>query len=69
MPITEQERQRRMRAIQGAEAINAIEGAPISDYARQLFARWANGEITHEEMNEALISRHKRIAEELRKHQ
>lgn len=57
-PITEQEKRRRMRAIHGADAINAIEGAPISDYAKQLSTRWANGEITHGEMIEALIKRH-----------
>ena len=60
-PITEQEKRRRMRAIHGADAINAIEGAPISDYAKQLSARWADGEITHEEMVETLIKRHTRV--------
>ena len=60
-PITEQEKRRRMRAIHGADAINAIEGAPISDYAKQLSARWADGEITHGEMVEALIKRHTRV--------
>lgn len=63
MPITEQERQRRIRAIQGSDAINAIEGVPISDYAKQLSTRWANGEITHEEMVEAVIKHHKSIAD------
>lgn len=60
-PITEQEKHRRMRAVRGADAINAIEGAPISDYAKQLSARWADGEITHEEMVETLIKRHTRV--------
>lgn len=62
-PISEQERQHRMRAVRGADAINAIEGAPISDYARQLSTRWANGEITHGEMIKALVKRHTRLAE------
>lgn len=66
MSITEQERRRRMHALKGAEAINAIAGGPISDEAQQLFLRWANGEITREEMTEALIKRHKRIAGEMR---
>ena len=63
MPITEEERQSRMRALKGAGAINAIGGGPISDYAKQLSIRWANGEITLEEMKEALLEHHKRKAE------
>lgn len=62
-PITEQERCRRMKAVRGVDAISAIEGAPISDYARQLSSRWANGEITHGEMVEALVKRHTRLGE------
>ena len=60
-PITEQEKHRRMRAVHGADAINAIEGAPVSDYAKKLSALWAGGEITHGEMVEALIKRHTRV--------
>lgn len=65
MPITEQEKQSRLRAIQGAEAINAIGGGPPpSGYDMQLYTQWANGEITHEEMKAALKEHCKRITEE-----
>ena len=52
--MSEQEHQRRLAAVKTADAINAIEGAPVSDYARELSDRWAKGELTDEEMLEAL---------------
>ena len=39
---------------QDGDAINAIEGVPVSDYARQLSASWARGELTGEPMKAAL---------------
>lgn len=35
---------KRIAAVKTADAINAIEGAPISSYARSLSASWARGE-------------------------
>ena len=65
MPITEQERQSRMRALQGARAINAIGGGPPpSNYTEQLYARWVNGELTIEEIVDTLTKHSKRIADE-----
>ena len=37
---------RRIAAVKAADAINAIEGVPVSDYAKTLSASWAKGEIT-----------------------
>ena len=37
---------KRIAAVKTADAINAIEGAPISSYARSLSASWARGELT-----------------------
>ena len=39
---------KRIAAVKTADAINAIEGAPISSYARSLSASWARGELTGE---------------------
>lgn len=66
--MSEQEHQKRIAAIKTADAINAIEGAPVSDYARDLSARWANGEITGEQMKAALLKAHRRLAEQVRGH-
>ena len=35
---------KRIAAVKTADAINAIEGAPISSYARSLSASWADGQ-------------------------
>lgn len=53
--MDEQERKKRIAALKTADAINAIGGAPISDYAHDLSVRWAKGELTSEEMKEALL--------------
>ena len=60
--MNEQERRKRIAAVKTADAINAIKGVPVSDYARELSHRWARGEITGEEMVAALQEHHKEIA-------
>lgn len=60
--MSEQERRRRIAAVKTADAINAIEGAPVSDYARELSLRWSRGEITGEEMKAALLESHRKLA-------
>lgn len=60
--MSEHELQRRIAAVKTADAINAIEGAPISDYARELSTRWAKGEITGEQMKAALLASHRKLA-------
>lgn len=64
--MSEQERKRRVAAVKTADAINAIEGAPVSDYARELSLRWSRGEITGEEMKAALLESHKKLAARVR---
>ena len=36
------EMQRRKRAIKIADAVNSIEGVPVSNYARELAEKWAD---------------------------
>ena len=43
---------RRIQAVKLADALNAIEGVPVSDYAKALSQCWANGELTGEQMKE-----------------
>ena len=51
---------RRLAAAKLANAINKIEGVPVTSYAKKLSAQWVRGEITGEEMKAALIAVNKR---------
>ncbi len=68
IPVSEQELNRRVAAVKTADAINAIEGAPVSDYARKLSYLWATGKITGAQMKAALLASHKRLAARGRTH-
>lgn len=63
----EKNRNRRIAAVKTADAINAIEGAPVSDYARMLSNSWARGELTGTQMKQALLASHRRLAEQERR--
>ena len=58
---------RRMQAVKLADALNAIEGVPVSDYAKALSICWANGELTGEQMKAALLASHRKMAEQERR--
>ena len=53
---------RRITAVKTADAINAIEGAPVSDYAKTLSAAWARGKLTGDQMKSALLASHRKMA-------
>jgi len=53
---------RRVTAVKAADAINAIEGVPVSDYARTLSICWARGELSGEQMKRALLASHRKRA-------
>ena len=59
-------RNRRIQAVKLADALNAIEGVPVSDYAKMLSRRWMNGELTGEQMKEALLASHRKLASQER---
>jgi len=65
--MTQAQLSRRIAAVKTADAINAIEGAPVSDYAKMLSYRWARGELTGEQMKAALLASHKKLAEQVRR--
>lgn len=50
----------RLNAIKVDDVINKIEGVPVSQYAKKLSEKWANGEVTGAQMKSALISVHKK---------
>lgn len=58
--------QQRIVALKTADAINAIEGTRVSDYARELSIRWDRGEITGEQMKQLLLKSHEEVAESLK---
>ncbi len=53
---------RRIQAVKLADALNAIEGVPVSDYAKTLSQCWANGELAGEQMKAALMAFHWKMA-------
>ena len=46
---------KRTAAIKVADALNSIEGAPVSAFAKDLSAKWAKGEITGTDMKACLL--------------
>lgn len=53
---------KRTSAIKVADALNMIEGVPVSDFAKDLSEKWAKGEITGADMKAALIAKHKKLS-------
>ena len=53
---------KRTAAIKVADALNMIEGVPVSAFAKDLSAKWAKGEITGADMKAALIAKHKKVS-------
>lgn len=60
--MSEQEITKRQNAIMVADALNKIEGVPVTDFARELSSKWAKGEITGAEMKAALIAVHRKVS-------
>lgn len=60
--------ERRIAAVKTADAINAIEGVPVTDYAKTLSKCWAKGELTGDQMKAALIASHKKMAAQVHSH-
>ena len=55
------EKEKRMRAVKVAKAINSIEGVPIPEETNEFFRQWINGEITDEQLTTVMLSLCKRI--------
>ena len=54
--MTNEAKERRIQAVKLADALNAIEGGPVSEYAKMLSHCWANGDLTGEQIKEALMA-------------
>ena len=55
---------KRLTAFKTADAINAIDGEPVSVDAKVLSEKWIRGELTGEQMKQELLDLHWKIAEE-----
>lgn len=55
-------RNRKIQAMKLADALIAMEGVTVSDYAKTLSQRWADGELTGEQIKEALLAFHRKLA-------
>lgn len=66
--MTAKQLNRRVAAVKTADAINAIEGAPVSDYARRLSCLWAQGRLTDTQMKDALLASHRKMAAQVQRH-
>ena len=60
--MTDEAKERRIQAVKLADTLNAIEGVPVSEYTKMLSHCWANGDSTGEQMKEALLDSHYRLA-------
>ena len=60
---------RRITAVKTADAINAIEGSPVSRYAQALSYAWAKVELTGEQMKQALLDSHRKLAIQTNNHE
>lgn len=60
--MSEQKITKRQNAVMVADALNKIEGVPVTDFARELSSKWAKGEITGAEMKAALIAVHRKVS-------
>ena len=58
----DQMQNRRIAEVKAADAINAMEGVPVSDYAKTLSVCWAKGEITDQQMKSALLDYHRKLS-------
>ena len=53
--------QKRKRAVKIADAINGIEGVPVSAFAKDLSEKWVQGTISDSQMIEMLINAHRKV--------
>ena len=53
--MTDEAKERRIQVVKLADALNAIEGVPVSEYTKMLSHCWANGDLTGEQMKEQIL--------------
>ncbi len=51
---------KRRTAVMVADALNKVEGVPVTEFAEELSNQWKKGEITGTQMKDMLIQKHKK---------
>ena len=59
--MLDKEKEKRLRAVKIAKAINSIEGVPIPDETNEFFRQWIDGEISDDQLTEIMLSLCQRI--------
>ncbi len=52
---------KRTAAVKVADTLNTIEGVPVTNFAKELSAKWVKGEITGAQMKAALLEKHRKV--------
>lgn len=60
--LSPQVQTKRKTAVMVADAVNKIEGVPVTEFAKELSSKWAKGEITGAQMKTMLIQKHKKVS-------
>ena len=54
--MLDKDKEKRLRAVKIAKAINSIEGVPIPEQTEEIFSMWIEGKITDEQLTSAMLS-------------
>ena len=54
--MLDKDKEKRLRAIKIAKAINSIEGVPIPDETNDIYRHWIDGKITDEQLTSSMLS-------------
>lgn len=57
----DKDKEKRLRAVKIAKAINSIEGVPIPEQTEEFFSMWIEGKITDEQLTSAMLSICKKV--------
>ena len=60
--MPDREKEKRLRAVKIAKAINSIEGVLIPDETNEFFRQWIDSEISDDQLPEVILSLGKRIS-------
>ncbi len=54
--MLDKDKEKRLRAVKIAKAINSIEGVSIPDDTNEFFTQWIDGKITDEQLTSSMLS-------------
>lgn len=54
--MLDKDKEKRLRAVKIAKAINSIEGVPIPDETNDIYRQWIDGKITDEQLTAVMLS-------------